>query len=518
MDFLMEQGEVWWGGTSANPAFPLTEKSVYHENMLDFSTSSSNQSAPFFVSSHGRYLWSDEPFEVSVEGGAFHITGGCPELVKAGETLREAYLLAQKKHFPCDGRALPDRFFTAPQLNTWMEFTYYVTQQGILDFDHEWVEHGFTPGILTIDEGWQQRYGVWKFRPDTFPDPKAMVEELHEMGFTVLLWVVPYVSVDGPDYVRSLRPLTGTDPETAEHLYLRNEKGEVALFKWWNGVSAMFDLTEEHNIAYLDRQLHTLIEETGVDGFKFDGGSVTGLSHQNIVNGPLAGGHSAHELNKAWNGFGTRYSYHEYKDTYDRGGKNSIQRLRDKWHEWNGKGLGALIPCGMNASMLGHPFLCPDMVGGGEWTYRFKPGFTPDRELFIRMAQCSALFPMMQFSWAPWNVLDEDELRAVLYAAKLHESLKSEILSLVHESEKTGEPIIRPLEYVCPRKGYENVNDEYLLGNDILVAPVLTKGAVTREVVFPDGKWQGRDGMVYEGGTTQTVDAPIEKLPWFRRV
>ena len=517
MHIPFEQGEVWWGGVSANPAFPLTETSVYQENFLDFSTSSSNQAAPFFVSSHGRYIWSDEPFEVTAEGGNFEIDGGKPELVRAGGTLREAWLHAAKHHFPCDGRALPDRFFTAPQLNSWMEFTYYVTQEGILNFAREWVKRGFTPGIFTIDEGWQQRYGVWKFRKDAFPDPAAMIRELHALGFTVLLWVVPYVSVDGPDYVRSLRPLVGTDPETAKHLYLRNGKGEVALFRWWNGVSAMYDLTEEHNIRHLDAQLRSLMEETGVDGFKFDGGSVSGLSAQNIVNGPLAGGRSAHELNGAWNDFGCRYEYHEYKDSYDRGGKNSIQRLRDKWHEWDGKGLGALIPCGMNASMLGNPFLCPDMVGGGEWTYRFKPGFSPDPELFVRMAQCSALFPMMQFSWAPWQVLNEEMLGFCLDAARLHEQMAGTILALKKESETTGEPIIRPLEYVCPGRGYEKVSDEFLLGNDILVAPVLTKGAVTREVVFPDGIWLDAEGNAYEGGKPHTVNAPISKLPWFKR-
>jgi hypothetical protein len=62
---------------------------------------------------------------------------------------------------------------------------------------------------------------VWDFDRAGFPDPGEMVKQLNAWGFTVLLWVVPYVSIDGPDYERSLRPLKGTDPESAKHLYLR---------------------------------------------------------------------------------------------------------------------------------------------------------------------------------------------------------------------------------------------------------------------------------------------------------
>ncbi len=517
MKFLMEQGEVWWGGTSANASCPLSETSVYHENMTDFSTSSSNQAMPLYLSSHGRYLWSDTPFEITARGGEIEITGGDPELIKVGDSLKDAFLAAQKAHFPCDGRPLPDRFFTSAQLNTWMEFTYYVTQEGVLDFAREYVQNGFTPSLFIIDEGWERRYGAWEFDAVKFRDPKAMVRELHEMGFTVLLWVVPYVSVDGPGFVRSLRPLVGTDPEMAKHLYTRTGTGEVAVFSWWNGFGALLDMTDEYNRAFLKKQLDTLIEEYGIDGFKFDGGSVNGYTNKHLVNGRLPEGKTPHDLNRAWNEFGAQYTYHEYKDTYGRGGRNMIERLRDKDHRWDGAGINTLIPCALTASLTGYPFLCPDMIGGGEWTWRYKPGFTVDEELFVRMAQVSALFPMMQFSWAPWKALSEENLHLCLDAARLHERMAGEILDLVRASEKSGEPILRPLEYVCPHRGYEKINDEFLLGDDILVAPVIKKGETERNVVFPEGVWKDEDGNTYEGGTERMLDAPISKLLWFRR-
>ena len=517
MKIAFEPGEVWWGGASASRAYPLKETDCYTENLIDCSTSAGNQAMPLFVSSHGRYIWSDRPFTVTVKDGVFDFGGVPVELAKAGDCLKDAYRAAQQAHFPCDGRALPEKFFQYPQLNTWMEFTYYVTQQGVLDFARKWIENGFTPGVFIIDEGWQKRYGVWEFDRAAFPDPAGMVRQLHAWGFTVLLWVVPYVSVDGPHYERSLRPLEGTDPESAKRLYLRAANGQTAIFSWWNGYSALLDMTDAYNRAFLRDQLRRLMDDFGIDGFKFDGGSVRGYSPSLLINGPLAKTITAQELNSAWNAFGAEFTWHEFKDTYGRGGKNTVQRLRDKHHLWGRDGLADLIPCAINAGLMGFPFLCPDMIGGGEWSYRFLPGFTVDEELFVRMAQCSALFPMMQFSWAPWLALKEENVKRCLDAARLHERLFPEIIKVVRASRQTGEPVVRSLEYECPHHGFELIQDEFMVGSDLLVAPVLEKGAVSRKVVFPAGMWRAPDGKTYDGLTACAVPAPLDTLPWFIR-
>jgi alpha-glucosidase (family GH31 glycosyl hydrolase) len=195
-----------------------------------------------------------------------------------------------------------------------------------------------------------------------------------------------------------------------------------------------------------------------------------------------------------------------------------IQRLRDKNPTWDGHGINMLIPCALTCGLVGHPFVCPDMVGGGEWTYRFMPGFEMDEELFVRMAQCSALFPMIQFSWSPWSCLNEENQKAVVEAAKLHQDLADDILALVHESEKTGEPIMRTLEYNDPHKGYAGIVDQFMLGENLLVAPVVTKGTFERKVVFPAGRWQDAEGNVYEGDTAPVLAAPLNKLLWFRKI
>lgn len=516
--FEMLENEHWWGGTVASSACPLTAVSEYHE---DFRIDCGNQTMPMFLSDFGRCIWSEKPFKVDVAQGKFVMEGEEITLETLGGTLKEAYLEAQKRYFPCDQKLLPEDFFKTAQYNTWMEFTYYPTQEGVLNFAREWLNHGYPPGVFIIDEGWHGRYGVWEFDMARFPDPKGMVDELHSMGFIVLLWVVPFVCPDGPDFVRSLRPLKGTDPEMAKHLYMRvegDDPNNIAIVRWWNGASAILNPANEWDAKYLDGRLQYLMKEYGVDGFKFDGGSPHTYVDNNVINGSFACKMSPQELNQAWNEFGRRYRYHEYKDTYGGGGKNCIQRLRDKHPTWDGMGINQLIPCAITCGLIGHPFICPDMIGGGEWSFRFLPGFEMDEELFVRMAQCSALFPMMQFSWSPWSCLNEENQKCCLAAAELHQQLADEILALVHEAEQSGEPILRTLEYNDPHKGYASVTDEFMLGDRLLAAPVLTKGTRERKVLFPAGRWQAPDGTVYEGNTECVLPAPLDKLLWFRKV
>ncbi|MDD6884849.1 MAG: glycoside hydrolase family 31 protein [Eubacteriales bacterium] len=513
-EFPIQPGEFWWGGTVASDKCPLTVDSEYHQ---DFFQECGNQTMPFFVSSEGWYLWSDNPFRVDVAGGVFVIEGEDVRRIRGGSNLREAYCSAMRDHFPCDGKVLPEAFFRTAQYNTWMEFTYYPTQEGVLAYAREYLKNGFAPGVLILDEGWHGRYGTWEFDFARFPDPRKMVDELHAMGFTVLLWVVPYVCADGVNFVRSLRPLRGTDPEMAKHLYMRNEKDEVAIIRWWNGYSAVLNLSNPYDAKFLDDQLQHLMRDYGVDGFKFDGGTPAAYNDRNVINGSFKGDMTPHALNIAWNEFGYRYPYHEYKDTYKGGGKNAIQRLRDKGHRWDGDGINQLIPCALTCGLIGHPFVCPDMIGGGEWSYNYLPGFQIDEELFVRMAQCSALFPMMQFSWAPWKALSPENMALCRDAALLHQRMSDEILRLVRSAEKSGEPILRALEYNDPHKGYAAITDQFMLGEDILVAPVVTKGTRERRVVFPEGQWKDENGRIYSGNTVQVLPAPLEKLLWFHR-
>lgn len=515
----IKENEYFWGGeVNSAPDMPICRDSKYSK---DFRYNAHNQMMPMFLSNMGRYVWSERSFRVWVGNGFLCFEGDAEfELYEGGKTLRDAYLAVMEKHFPFEetrknGKKLPREFFKTAQFNTWIEHTYNPTQKGVLEYAHAIIDNGFDPGILMIDEGWHTRYGQWTFDFHKFPDPKAMIDELHSLGFIVMLWVVPWVTADGVDFCKSTRDLF--NPEDYDNLFLRNKEGEVALIRWWNGYSAILDMRKECDQKYLASKLDFLMNEYGVDGFKFDGGDYTAYAHSSMINGTPRDDHDQAELNIAWNEFGARYKFHEYKDTFKGGGKPTIQRLCDREHVWQGWGINTIVPCAILQGLFGHPFICPDMVGGGSWTDDYLPGFKLDEELFVRMAWVSALFPMMQFSRAPWRCLSKEAYSIVIDAYRLHNKMSDEIISLVENAEKTGEPILRSLEYNDPHKGYAEVTDEFMLGENILVCPVVTKGTTKKDIHFPKGKWQDDNGNTYEGNTVVTLDTPIDKLLWFRR-
>ena len=516
-EFKFLDGEVFTGGTVSNGVeMPYTASTVKE---FDFTRQTLNQTMPLYVSNKGRYIWSDNPFKISFVGdGTIKMDGKDIILVEAGKTLKDAYMHAMKNHFPFDGRPLPEKFFETAQYNSWMEFIYDPTQEGILDYAKNIIKHGFEPGILIIDEGWHGRYGNWEFDPAKFPKPKEMVDELHEMGFIVLLWVCPLVCPDGRFFITHTFP--SLNPEgTSGEIFLRTAKGTPAIVNWWNGMSAILDLRKEVDCNFLDRQLQHLMKDYGIDGFKFDGGTVHMYHAENVINAPVREDHDPYAMNKAWNEFGRRYTYHEYKDTYHGGGINCIQRLLDRYHRWTKGGIDTLIPCTIAQGLIGHPFTCPDMIGGGEWSFFHRVGENNviSEELFVRMAQVSALCPMMQFSWAPWRSLSEENLGYVVDAAKLHKKFAPEIIRLVKISETSGEPIVRSLEYNDPGKGYERIVDQFMVGEDILVCPVVTPDTFKKECAFPEGTWLDEDGNEYAGGQYHVIDTPLSKLRYFVR-
>ena len=90
-------------------------------------------------------------------------------------------------------------------------------------------------------------------------------------------------------------------------------------------------------------------------------------------------------------------------------------------------------------------------------------------------------------------------------------------MELAKESAKSGEPIMRNLEYVFPGRGYADVKDEFMMGETLLVAPQTAKGATTRSVILPPGAWRADDGQEYDGGRTIVVSTPLARLPFFIR-
>lgn len=524
MNYVFEilENEYWWGGaTKCGTHVPLTRESRFKVDLRGTKTREcSNQSMPLLLSSKGRYIWSDQAIAFEFKDGSIYVEGEKEvRLYNAGSSLKDAYIEASRCHFPSDGKKLQEKFFTTAQYNTWMHCTYNPTQESVLEYAHELLDSGFEPGILIIDEGWHKPYGTWEFDEIKFPAPKAMTEELHSLGFTILLWVCPFVTCSGENYIKSLGLGSEVNDEAVmTDMYLRLDDGGIALIKWWNGITAVLDFTKQCDWDFMKNQLDQLVTKYGIDGFKLDGGQIFHYSDMFCVNGKVNQDKTHYERNIAWNEFGRQYAYHEYKDTYKGGGKCKIQRLLDRAHSWNDEGINTIIPYCLLVGLLGMPFICPDMIGGGQWNM-FLRGVPFDEELFVRMCQVSTLFPMMQFSILPSKHLSEENKNICVDMAKLHKSFSPYIIDQVNKSRVSGEPIVRHMAYEFPNEEYELCLDYFMLGDRYLIAPVLEKGAVTKSVRLPEGHlWKYADGKTYQGGRKVVVDAPLNVLPYFEKL
>jgi len=470
-----------------------------------------NQASPLILSSKGRYAWSNSPFAFTVNKNeiVFSEFNDSIFVGSGGSGLKGAYLKASEKFFPPSGK-MPDLLlFEKPQYNTWIELIYNQNQKDILKYAHDIIDNGFPPGVLMIDDNWAPAYGKFQFRMDRFPDAGAMIKELHTMGFKVMLWVCPFISPDS-EVSRDLlkRKLVLLNNE-GDSLLTWDEAKNPSIINWWNGYSMVLDFTNPEAVEWFREQLNNMVSEYGLDGFKFDAGDPEYYPENSVSYNAV----TSNEQTELWGTFGLDYPLNEYRAMWKRGNEPIAERLRDKYHTWSD--LKKLVPHITVTSLLGYTFACPDMIGGGDYS-SFISGAALDQELIVRSSQCHALMPMMQFSVAPWRVLDEEHLNAVKKAVAIRQSFVPEIVRLARLSAKTGEPIVRNLEYEFPNQGFENCKDQFMLGDSILVAPMLESGT-SREVIFPKGKWKDKNNVIIKGPVKKRFNVPLDDLLWFRR-
>lgn len=513
-EITIDKNEFWWAGLSS-----LGFETPYDSNSeitIDlFANNRGNQAQPLLLSSKGRYIWCEDPIKYSFSKGILTITssGAKIHFGIAGTNLKTAYNYVSKKYFPSNGK-IPDEFlFTNPQYNTWIELMYDQNEEDILSYAKNIIDKGYPPGVLMIDDNWQEDYGTWEFSSKRFKNPKAMIEKLHKMGFKVMMWVCPFVSADSQVFRKLAEDgLLLLDKSKTQEILWANTRNKAAIIRWWNGASACLDLSNPKAQKWFKDRLDYLVNEFGVDGFKFDAGDA-----EFYKNGVISFNESSpNDHTQYFAELGLHYPLNEYRASWKMAGLPLAQRLRDKGHDW--EDLQKLIPDQMSQSVMGYAYTCPDMIGGGEYQ-SFLSTSKIDEELIVRSAQVHALMPMMQFSVAPWRVLSEENEKICKDMAKLHLQFGNHILKLAQISSKTGEPIVKPMELAFPDNSYENIKDQFVLGDDIIVAPVLEKGARTRKVILPQGKWIDEKGKKYNGGKKIIeIDVPLERLPYFKKV
>jgi len=386
---------------------------------------------------------------------------------------------------------------------------------------------------MWIDRPYATAVNTFDFLPSQFPDAQAMIDEAHGLGFRMALWHTPYLDeMSQADDTKDLR-------EYAEAQGYYPSAVGLLLNKWGRPV----DLTNPDAYAWWQ----SLIEKytaMGIEGFKLDyaedvvpglttarnvwtfaDGSDERTQHagfQRLYHGVYSetlpeeggfllcrGGTFGDQTNVSviWPG-DLDATFHKHRESVKEGGESYLAV----------GGLPASIVAGLSLGPSGFPFFGADTGG-----YKHSP---PDKEVFTRWFEQTAFSTVMQIGTSTNTVawdetagpgFDGEMLDWYRFYTRLHLRLFPYLWTYAKNLETDGRPIARPLGLAYPEMAI-HPDDVYLLGDNLLVAPVTTRGATSREVPFPPGRWLDYwNGEAHEGGTTATVDAPLGQIPVFVR-
>ena len=367
---------------------------------------------------------------------------------------------------------IPDeQMLRHPVWSTWAVYKRDITQSVVMSYATEIRRRGFKASQLEIDDDWTPAYGDMVFDTAKFPDAKSMVAELLQLGFRVTLWVHPFASI------RSYAVGSGD-------FWVKSSLTR-GFTKWWNGIAKCLDVTNPSAVQWYQNSLRNLADEVGVTSFKFDAGELSWLPY----------GYTTHSELTSPNDFAKSYAEMCFDVDRDlralevRVGVHTQRlpvfvRLMDKESRWDDdNGLATLIPHVLTFGVLGYPFALPDMVGGNAYHG------LPDRELYVRWLEANALMPAIQLSIPPWHY-DQEVVQIAHNMLQIRERYADLIVRLAHESTRSGSPIVRPLWWLAPTDEVaQTIDNEFLLGDSLLVAPVVVRGVTSRLIYFPPGRY-----------------------------
>lgn len=495
-------GEYWYGGMIDDTLYmPFSKQSNLHLNLID--NHSYNPINPMLISSNGRYVYADEFFVLDISDGEMTIQS--PSEIDYGEkeSFRKAYKYLKDTYFPFSGKSPLESLFTKPQYCTWMALGENMTQNTVIEFAESILSAGMPSGELIIDDGWTDYIGQFEFSKAKFPNPKEMCEKLRQLGFFVSVWITPYVSADSSTY-----------RELNKKGLLVKKHGEPFIACWWDGYSACIDFTNPSARAWVAQKIESLQKRYGIVGVKMDGGDAR--IYESGLETFASEGITANGLSEAYGKFAANYEVSEIRSTAKCGGLPVMQRIADRYHVWSDakNGFDGIVKKALVMSFSGYPYNCPDMIGGGQYEDIDK-NCPEDEELNIRYMEAATFMPSLQFSKPLWKHSDKMK-RVVLKMLAIREKYIDYIRECVKDCSVSGEPILRSMLYEYGEM--PDNTEQFMFGKNLLVAPVLVKGARVKKVWLPKGLWRYEPtGELYDGGNVYEVPAPLDVLPYFSK-
>jgi alpha-D-xyloside xylohydrolase len=512
--------------------------------VIDLAQRNAEVTIPFLASSQGYgLLWNNPAFGRVELGGdrTRWVADSAHQIdywITAGDTP------AQIMHRYADVTGHP------PLLPTWATGFWqsklrYRTQDELLTVAREYARRELPLSMIIADFFHWPAMGDWRFEKEEWPDPAAMAAELRDLptpdgrgvGLAVSVW--PTLEKSSENYT-AFRDAG---------LLVRDAHGGV-LTNYWpargGGYEPMayYDATDPAARAALWRQLSENYLANGVTAFWLDSAEPDLPPHL-AVRAQYAAG-PAQQV-------GNMYGYHVAQGAAEGlaasgvpDSRRPLNLIRSAWAGsqrygaalWSGdisttfESLATQIRAGLNVAMSGIPWWNTD-IGG---FYGGNPDDPAYRELVIRWFQYGTFSPIMRlhgdrepnqpFGAAMTGGPNEvwsygEEAYAIMREhLLLRERLRPYLAELSEAAHEAGAPAMRPLFFEFPDdpRAWE-VDDQFLLGPDVLVAPVAAAGARRRPVYLPAGAvWQdAATGVEHQGGTQVDADAPLERIPVFVR-
>jgi alpha-glucosidase (family GH31 glycosyl hydrolase) len=380
------------------------------------------------------------------------------------------------------------------------------------------------------EDGAPHRLADFTFPPDgAWPDPKRLVDWLHGLGIRVILWQIP---LQRPRPVPTGQARADRDTMVARSYAVRDGRGRPYRNRgWWFRGSLMPDFTNPEARAWWLAKRRYLVEDLGIDGFKTDGGEHAWGHDLRYVDGTRGDATN--------NRYPNLYAaaYHELMAscgrepvTFSRAGFTGASSVPCHWagdEDSTWAAFRASITAGLTAGASGILYWGWDLGGFS--------GEIPTAELYMRATAMATFCPIMQFhsefdhhrvpsnDRSPWNIAERTGEPRVLATFRRYARLRERLLPYLSEqvrcSAGSGRPLMRALAFDWPDDpGIWGFPQQYLLGDELLIAPVTAPGASTWDVYLPDGEWiDAWTGDAVAGSTTIERAVPVDLIPVYIR-
>jgi len=379
---------------------------------------------------------------------------------------------------------------------------------------------GYPVDGMVLDLYWygvETDMGRLEWDKKQWPDHKAMIDSLKKQGVNLVLISQPYINKKGA--------IDNYNLLAEKKMLTLDSVGDTHDVTTWVGDAGMFDVSNPATREWLWNRLKGLTAE-GISGWWGDLGEPE-VHPRTIMH---ANGESAPQYHNVYCNEWSKLIYEGLRKDFPemrpllmmRGGTAGLQRYSvfpwttDVSRSWGG--FQPQVNLMLNSGLSGLGYMSSDLGG-----FAVDPEHPRDEELYVRWVQTGAFTPMMrthaQQQPEPYHYPDSEEILKK-YVKMRYEWLPYNY-TLAYENSAFGKPLARPLNFNGDNPGakYSSLTDEYLWGDEVLVAPVMEQGARQRKVLFPAGEWinYNHTSECYKGGSEAVVKAPLDELPMFVR-